>query len=200
MIKKILILDYGLGNIMSLKNAIIKIGFKPCLYSKVRNINSFKVMIIPGVGSFNKASLLFKNKNLFKIIKEFKAANKKIIGICLGMQLMLNFGNENKKSKGLNFIDGYADVVNNKIKLPIVGWYDTYFLNKKFKEFNKKKFYYLHSFAPKKVKKKNTLCVNRFEKINYTSGLIDKNLYGFQFHPEKSGDLGLKLLKFVIVD
>ena len=200
MTKKILILDYGLGNIMSLKNAIIKIGFKPYLYSKVKSINSFEVMIIPGVGSFNKASLLFKKKNLFRIIKEFNTADKKIIGICLGMQLMLSFGYENKKSKGLDFIDGYADIVNNKIKLPIVGWYDTYFLNKKFRKFNKKKFYYLHSFAPKKVKKRNTLCMNKFGKINYISGLIDKNLYVFQFHPEKSGDLGLKLLKFVIID
>lgn len=197
--KKILILDYGLGNIMSLRNAITKIGFKPYLYSKVKNINSFETMIIPGVGSYNKASILFKEKKLFKTVNKFYTANKKIIGICLGMQLMLNCGYENKKSKGLNLIDGHADIVNNKIKLPIVGWYNTNFYNKEFKEFSRKKFYYLHSYAPKKVRKKNILCTNKFDKINYISGLIDKNMYGFQFHPEKSGDLGLKLLKFVII-
>ena len=198
--KKILILDYGLGNIMSLKNAIIKIGFNPQLYSQTKRIDDFEILIIPGVGSFNKASNIFKKKNLFKIITKFYLSNKKIIGICLGMQLMLSKGYEFKKSSGINLIKGNVKKVNNKIKLPIVGWYKTTFNKKKFEYFNNKKFYYIHSFAANDVIKKNILCRNKCQKLNYISGIIDKNLYGFQFHPEKSGNIGLKLLKNTILD
>ena len=120
--KKITILDYGLGNIRSLKNSLKLITNNVSYYSEDKNEN-FDILFIPGVGSFSKASeILFKNKYNDLIFQ----TNKReilIIGICLGMHLLLSKGYEDGESLGLDFINGYVDKipVKNK-KLPNIGW------------------------------------------------------------------------------
>ena len=103
-IKKVTLIDYSMGNIESLKNAVNKLGFNNTFYSEKNEISS-NIVIIPGVGSFNHASDIFKKKKIdSKIIKFTKDKNNFLIGICLGMQLFLTYGNENGKSNGLNLI------------------------------------------------------------------------------------------------
>ena len=119
--KKICILNYGLGNILSLKNALNYLGYQVIFFNK-KNLN-FDLLLIPGVGSFHKASQIFKKKNLFNIITKL-SKNKKVIGICLGMQLLTTKGHEIKTSKGINLIKGEVKQIKriNGIKLPIVGY------------------------------------------------------------------------------
>ena len=197
--KKIAILDYGLGNILSLKYSLNYLGYKCFLASEVKN-NSFDCLIIPGVGSYSYAMSLIKNKQL-NFIKKAVTNDILIIGICLGMQIMSSSGLEGGKSKGLSLIPGLTSKIKTKgkDKLPRVGWKETFFVkNNLFSEFNNQKFYYVHSYKVE-IKKKNNLIGHSFyNKSKITSAVNDKNIFGFQFHPEKSGEVGLELLKKLI--
>jgi glutamine amidotransferase len=199
--KSICILDYGLGNISSLNNAIRKIGFFPDFYSEKKNIN-YEIIFIPGVGSFGKASKLINKKNLINFIKNNYKNNCLIFGICIGMQLLCSDGNEDGVNKGINLIKGNVELITGKkIKLPIIGWQTVQFTNNYLglkKKYNNKKFYFLHSYAPKNISNSNQLTVTKYMNIKYVSSIFDKNIIGTQFHPEKSGEIGLEFLKDVI--
>ena len=127
-----------------------------------------------------------------------------IIGICLGMQIMGSWGYEDGKTKGLGLIDFSIKKLpkeNKKTKLPNIGWKNVNFSLKKFsifKKFNNKKFYFVHSFAIQKIKKEFEIAKSSFDGKKFISAIKKNNLIGFQFHPEKSGKDGLKLLKSTI--
>ena len=121
--KKISILDYGMGNIASLKNAIEKVGFEAEFFSSSKLINS-NILVVPGVGAFNTAMNIFKLKKYDEVINNFLKVNDNFLfGICLGMQILLSTGEENEKTQGLNLINGNVSKLlsNTKIKLPNVG-------------------------------------------------------------------------------
>ena len=120
--KKIAILDYGLGNVRSLLNSIKKINQNVYFYSENKK-NDFDMMFIPGVGSYSKAMQLLENEKYIEIIKNAKNSGKLIIGICLGMQLLFEHGTESGLTKGLNYIKGSVNILdsNEKIKLPNIG-------------------------------------------------------------------------------
>lgn len=195
---KIQILDYGLGNIRSLYNALEKINQK-VNFLKSDNDNVSKILLIPGVGSFNKASKILREKfpNTLEIIKN---KNIFVVGICLGMQLLGKIGYEDGKNEGLNLIDGSIDKLSDKnIKLPNIGWKsitlsknnNLNFLDK----YNNKKFYFVHSYSYRNLKKENLISTSNYLDINFPSIVSGESSLGFQFHPEKSGKLGLNLLK-----
>ena len=120
--KKICILDYGLGNIRSLYNAIKVINSEVNYYSEIKNKN-FDILFIPGVGSFNKASKIFKDQGYLKIIKKANSESVKIIGICLGMHILFSEGFEDGRNFGLNFLKGKVKrIKNTNLKLPNIGW------------------------------------------------------------------------------
>lgn len=195
---KICILNYGLGNIKSLSNALNKIGYQSEYFSENQKIH-YDLIFIPGVGSFSKASDLIYYFKINEFINKSVLRGAKIFGICLGMQLMFNRGFENKETKGLGLINGEVKKIKNSKILPIIGWKETYFNNKNFTQFNNTKFYYCHSYAAQKVNKKNFLSITYQEdKKTYLSGVINSNLIGTQFHPEKSGENGLEFLKVSI--
>lgn len=199
--KSICILDYGLGNVSSLKNAIRKIGYFPDFYSEKKNKN-YEIIFIPGVGSFGKASKLINKKKLIDFIKNNYKNNCLIFGICIGMQLLCSVGNEDGVNKGINLIKGKVELVTQKkIKLPIIGWQKVQFINNYLglkKKYNNKKFYFLHSYAPKNISVSNQLTITKYMNIKYISSIFNKNIIGTQFHPEKSGEIGLEFLKDVI--
>ena len=104
--KKICILDYGMGNIASLSNAIKKLGYTPELYSEKEEINS-NILFLPGVGAFNSAMKIIKQKSYDRLIYSFIEKNDNLLfGICLGMQILFNSSNENNNTEGLNLING----------------------------------------------------------------------------------------------
>ena len=196
--KKICILDYGLGNIKSLYNSLNKIGHKPNFFSDQKN-NNYDLIFIPGVGSFSVGSRLIKKTYKKFLLRAFKDKIQ-IFGICLGMQLLLTEGEENGLNKGLGLISGKVSKVTKKnIKLPIIGWNSVNF--KKINEYpflskyQNQKFYFIHSYSAQLKKKENELSNSKYKGINYTSAIVNKNCIGTQFHPEKSGELGLEFLK-----
>ena len=150
--KKICILDYGLGNIKSLHNSLKKIGYKPNFYSEDKS-SLYDVLFIPGVGSFNTAIKLLKEKNYFNLINNFNNQNTFIFGICLGMQLLLSIGYEDKKNEGLNLIKGEAVKIDQEFPIPIIGWNKVFInSNNKFtflKKYNSEMFYFIHSYHAK---------------------------------------------------
>ena len=198
--KKICIIDYGLGNIRSLYNSLKKIGFSPIFYSEKKN-EVFDLIFIPGVGSFNKASSLLYSPHLKSFLDHAKK-NSVIFGICLGMQILFSKGFEGGECAGLNYINGNVDKFNKKIILPNVGYQKIKFLHKKklflLKKYNLKKFYFIHSYIAKPKYNKNLLAVTISNGIEYPAAVIDKNIIGTQFHPEKSGEIGLNFLKDII--
>ncbi len=203
MIKKVCILDYGLGNIKSLFNSIKKIGFKPEFFSGSKSKN-FDIVFIPGVGSYSKASKLIHTKKYLDFIK-IQNHNAIIFGICLGMQLFSTYGSENGNNKGLNFIKGETKKISSikkKLNLPFVGYNNVDFIsNSKYsflKDFKDQKFYFVHSYAMNPSNKKNILGFSKNQGIKFCSAVYKERFIGTQFHPEKSGDVGLEFLsKFI---
>lgn len=198
--KKICILDYGLGNIKSLYNALKVINCEVFFFSEKKNIN-YDFIFIPGVGSFSKASNLIKKKNVQIFIKK-NYEKVKFFGICLGMQIAFDFGNENSFNRGLSLLNGNVEKIKStrKIILPIVG-FKKIFLQKKIKflsKFNNEKFYFCHSYECLLKNKKNLLFSTKDQGHKYCAAVINKNFIGTQFHPEKSGSIGLNFLKDVI--
>ena len=201
--KKICILDYGMGNIRSLENSIKKIGYEVVFFSDKEKIDS-NLLIVPGVGAFNTAINIIKKKKIDLKIEEFLSdIHNNLLGICLGKQILYTNGFENEITKGLNLIYGDVNILteNKKYKLPNVGWHKINVKNNlgKFNflnEFNKQKFYFVHSFCGKPNAEKNIFATSEYKDIEFCSiSSNNKNLIGVQFHPEKSGTIGLDFLK-----
>ena len=201
--KKICILDYGLGNIRSLYNSIKIINSDVSYYSEIKKNKNFDILFIPGVGSFNKASKILKDNGYFKIIEKAKDENIKIVGICLGMHILFSEGYEDGRSIGLNFIKGSVrKIENTNLKLPNIGWkkisieknIDQPF----FKKFDEKKFYFVHSYMGNIENSSNLVASLSYDKVRVPAIVNNKNIFGIQFHPEKSGEMGIELLKELI--
>lgn len=201
--KKIGVINLGSHNLFSIFQAIKNLNYHVKIVNHSKEIKRFDIIILPGVGTFNKAINLLNLKKMTSEIKKFsKKKDKKIIGICLGMQLMLSEGSEFGKKKGLNLIEG--DVLKlDKIK-PNIGWKKLKLsMNKSHNSLNailkKNYFYFVHSFYCK-LKDENLIKAKFDIKENQYCGIfIKNNLIGIQFHPEKSGEAGLKLLKIILI-
>ena len=197
--KKICILDYGLGNIKSLYNSLRKIGYNPQFYSEDSS-NKFDIIFIPGVGSYSKASQLLLTPKFKNFINEAKK-NSYLFGICLGMQILLGKGFENGEHEGLNLIEGDVKLIKDKdrkIILPMVGYKKINIVNNGINflsKYDNQKFYFVHSFAAHPGNVNNILSFTTSQKIKYCSSIIKDRIIGTQFHPEKSGQIGLDFLK-----
>ncbi len=204
--REITIIDYGVGNILSLKNAINFYGNKPIVTSDPKKIEKSSHIILPGVGAFSAAMRKLKDLNLIKPLINAKNNQSYILGICLGMQLLFTKSEEFEITNGLNFIKGNIkklDKFNSKlnIKLPHIGWKNCNL------EFFKEKisimknispndeFYFVHSYALKDYQDDLIILQSNYKNIKFPSVINFKNIYGCQFHPEKSRDAGLKLIK-----
>jgi glutamine amidotransferase len=201
--KKICIIDYGLGNIKSLHNALSYLGYNPEFYTKT-NSKTFDVIFIPGIGSFSKASKLLLNSNFHKFINN-SIDRSLIFGICLGMQIFFTKGEENGENLGLNLIKGDIKYLGGGhsrrgIILPIVGFKSVYFDEniKSLKDFDKEKFYFIHSYAANPANIHNSIAYTEVNNLRYCVSVKKNRIFGTQFHPEKSGNIGLEFIKTVI--
>lgn len=187
---KIVIINYGAGNIQSIKFAIQRLGYEAVLSDDVKEILGADKVIFPGVGEASSAMEKLKSTGLDKLIPTLK---QPVLGICLGMQLMCKY-NEEGNTKGLGIFD--VDVVkfNNTVKVPQIGWNQIENLNSElFKGIAEKEFMYLvHSFY---VPLNNEAIATTEYGIKYASALQKDNFYGVQFHPEKSSKAGEQILK-----
>jgi imidazole glycerol-phosphate synthase subunit HisH len=201
--KKIIsILDYSSGNAASIKYIISKLGLKCKLTSKRDEILNSNYLIIPGVGSYDKCVNKIFKLNLKETIKDFcKNHNNKLLGICVGMQILSSFGYENKKTKGLDLISGKVDLMNktNISSLPHIGWNTIQInndcpLTKSVDENDH--FYFVHSYIFRTALKKYSIASSKYLKKKFTCIVSNnKNIYGTQFHPERSQNSGLKIFK-----
>ena len=204
--KKITLLDYGMGNVQSLYNAIKFLGYEPEFLSETQKISS-NLCFIPGVGDFNHAIKLLKKENIINQIYDFsKNQNNMLIGICLGMQILFEESTENKSTKGLDLIKGKVVKLSEqkKNRLPNVGWRCTFFHNdtdyKYLNQFNNEKFYYIHSYKVMPQNTNNVIAHSFYDGSEFCSiSSNKKNVIGMQFHPEKSGEVGLELLRSLII-
>jgi len=197
----IIIIDYGLGNLFSVIGAVEKLGFKAKISSKVSDMEKADKLILPGVGAFSDGMKNLKNLGLVDPLTRLVVQNKKpILGICLGCQLMAKESFEFGHHQGLGWIDGSVlklEPKDKELRIPHVGW-DDLLQSKKSILFegipSDALFYYTHSFYIK--------CNNSNDIIGecdyggkFTSAFKHDNIYGTQFHPEKSQLHGLNLLK-----
>jgi len=192
----IAIIDYNVGNLKSVTNALKRIGLDPVVTRDKEVIRKAKGIILPGVGTFSVAMENLKKYDLIDILNERKEAHVPILGICLGMQILFEKGSEVKDTKGLGFLKGSVDKMQVNAKIPHMGWNELIFnqdhlLLKNIKE--KDYVYFVHSFMAYGVDEELVAyCEYGGEKI--TALAAKDNVMGCQFHPEKSGEVGKKIL------
>jgi glutamine amidotransferase len=187
---KIVIINYGAGNIQSIMFAIERLGFKAVLSNNPEEIQAADKVIFPGVGEAGYAMKKLKESGLDSLIPTLK---QPVFGICLGMQLMCN-RTEEGNTEGLGIFDVDVIKFSNKVKVPQMGWNQIYDLKTDlFEGVSENEFMYLvHSFyAPNCAE---AIATTNYD-VEYASALHKNNFYGTQFHPEKSGDVGEKILE-----
>jgi glutamine amidotransferase len=201
---KIGIVDYNLGNLKSVGNALNYLGYSYFVTNDIHKLKSVDVILFPGVGAFDVAMRNLKNNDLDLKIKELVISDQKIImGICLGMQLLATSSDENGFTYGLDLIPGHVEklITTGNYKVPHVGWNEIKF-EKESIFFDRKKFdglnyYFDHSYHFIPAHNEDVLCTTIYEN-KIVSGVNNKNVFGFQFHPEKSQVSGLKLFRSFI--
>jgi len=207
-VKTIAILDYGFGNIHSLLKALNFIGQKTIIADSPQNIASASHLIIPGVGAFGDAMKTIRNKDLIIPIKEFANQSKPILGICLGMQLLFSESEEFGHHYGLNIIPGRVtrlpqpSLVNQEpeYKIPFIGWnrilpsvtWKNSILRQVIPETS---MYFVHSYAAQPQDKNNTIAYASYGHHHIPAVVKHNNIYGCQFHPEKSRASGLSIIE-----
>lgn len=196
----ICIIDYKMGNLHSVENVFKKLGADCTVSSSPEDIKRADKLILPGVGAFPDAVEALKEHGLFDVIIDECNNGKPLMGICLGMQLLFEKSYEFGESNGLGFIEGSVIPIDAPtLKIPHIGWNSVSLLSpddKLMRGINEGDYvYFVHSFRAN-TSDENIVCYTTYgEKIPALVKAKDKNIWGAQFHPEKSHDVGLKILE-----
>lgn len=197
----IAVVDYNMGNLRSVQNAFLKIGKEVTIVSNPEAIAKYDKVILPGVGAFGDAMEHLKDNGMDESIKAFALSGKPLLGICLGMQLLLESSDEFGAHEGLGLIPGNVRKFDTSrfktpLKVPHMGWNEL-FVKKQTPLFNGMEdeiyLYFVHSF--------HAICDTQYTigeteyGYPFASAINRENIYGFQPHPEKSHENGLKILK-----
>ena len=196
----IAIIDYGVGNLFSLTSSFKYVGLDACVTSDISEIEKADRIILPGVGAFGDAIKKLRATGLDKVIIEQANKGKPLMGICLGMQLLFEKSYEYGEHEGLGLLKGSVvpmqNYIDKSLKIPQIGWNALIFKkeNPLFKYINDGDFvYFVHSYFANDCEQR-LLATTEYGK-ELTAAVAYKNVMGCQFHPEKSGDVGLKILK-----
>ena len=197
----IAIVDYGVGNLFSLSSSFAAINVETVVTGDAQVIRNADKIILPGVGAFGDAAEKLRQTGLDKVLIEQAQKGKPIMGICLGMQLLLEKSFEYGEHQGLGLIPGeirpISDVIPKDLKIPHIGWNALHFSKEKhsiFKYLNEGDFvYFVHSFYGTKCDE--SVIATAEYGAELTAAVAYKNVCGCQFHPEKSGEVGLKILR-----
>ncbi|ADM89787.1 imidazole glycerol phosphate synthase, glutamine amidotransferase subunit [Candidatus Zinderia insecticola CARI] len=197
--KKIVILDYGVGNLYSIKKAILYTSNKVDveITNNIKKIKNCNRIILPGQGNIKKCISLLENKDLYKEII-YIIKKKPVLGICIGMQILFKWSEEGP-NKGLNILKGKNIRFSYNIKkVPQIGWNKIFKINNHFilKNINNFSFFYfVHSYYIKSKLFKNINAITKYKKNNFISIISKDNIFATQFHPEKSSLQGLKIFE-----
>lgn len=195
----IAIIDYGMGNLHSVSKAVERLGREAVVTADPAVILAADGAILPGVGAFGDAMANLRETGLDAVVKQYAETGKPLLGICLGMQLLFAESEEHGKHEGLNLLPGRVVRFQGDYKIPHMGWNDLTFKQESplFDGVEPGHVYFVHSFHALPERNEDLLAVSDYHQP--VTAIVGRgSLYGMQFHPEKSGALGMKLLeKFV---
>ena len=199
----ITVIDYGMGNLKSVGNALKYLNIDYKITKNINDIKQAKALILPGVGAFPKAIKNLRERELDLVIKKKSKDGVPILGICLGMQLLFDKSYEGGEFQGLSLIEGKVLKLQGNVKIPQIAWnslefnkLSNYKDNPILKGINTGNFvYYVHSFYGQVKNGKNLIAYSDYGE-NKVAGIVQRdNVFGTQFHPEKSGEVGLRIIK-----
>jgi glutamine amidotransferase len=207
--RKVTIIDYGVGNILSVTRALEKFGAEVSIATSSDGIRKSNRIVLPGVGAFPNAMKSLSNLNMVEPLEELTKSGTPLLGICLGMQLLFEESSEQIPTSGLGLIPGIVERIQNEnklekdVKVPHIGWSKllkpreekvwgkTILQNIKNQEF----VYFVHSYGCSPRDSDDILAVTKYLDLEITAVVQRENVMGCQFHPEKSGETGLKILE-----
>jgi glutamine amidotransferase len=191
----IAIIDYGMGNIYSLEKALERLGHEVIITSDPGELRRADALILPGVGAFGNAMRELEARELADIIKAEATRGKPILGICLGMQLLFTSSDEHGYHQGLNLLPGHVVRFEGDYPIPHMGWNWLTFRHphKLFRGLSEGHVYFVHSYHVRAANEEDVIAVTDYHQP-VTAIAARGNIIGMQFHPEKSGELGLALL------
>ncbi|WP_295127407.1 imidazole glycerol phosphate synthase subunit HisH [uncultured Chitinophaga sp.] len=205
--KKVVIVDYQLGNLFSVKQALLNVGLDVVISSQADDINDADAVVLPGVGAFADAMSNLAKMGLVDPLKNYIAGGKPFMGICLGLQLLFTNSEEFGDSKGLDIIPGTVKKFKPSPEFPVLkvpqiswnqigkpegrSWDDSPLGESKEGEY----MYFVHSYYVEPQDHKVALTETTYGDVKYVSSILKKNIFACQFHPEKSAEEGLKIYK-----
>ncbi len=213
------IIDYGVGNLFSISRACETVGLKPVITSSKETIHKSRAIILPGVGAFENAMKSLQSLQLIEVIKDVSKSGKPLLAICLGMQLLMTESFEHGEHKGLDILEGqvialdqheYKDPI---LKFPNIGWNPIHIADSSQSKENITKsastwshspldntidgehMYFIHSYVAIPTESEIISSTSFCGDISFCASVTRRNIFGCQFHPEKSGKSGLKIYK-----
>ncbi|MCX8110842.1 MAG: imidazole glycerol phosphate synthase subunit HisF [Syntrophorhabdaceae bacterium] len=200
--KTVTILDYGAGNVRSVINAVTRLGYKIKLVKSPFDLKEAEILIFPGVGSFGEMMKTLKDKNLIEPLLTYLSSGRPYLGICLGLQALFEYSDESPGIPGLGFLKGRVRRLNTSFSIPHIGW-NGIKPKKASKLFNSlsgnEYLYFVHSYVVDPQDKTCILTTTDYGE-EFVSSVEVGNVMATQFHPEKSGDVGLTILKNFLED
>jgi glutamine amidotransferase len=195
------IVDYGVGNLFSLRSSFLSVGAETVVTSDPAVLREADRIVLPGVGAFGDAAKKLRDSGLAEVVVEQARKGKPLLGICLGMQLLFDKSFEYGEHEGLGLIKGeirpIAEVIPQNLKIPHIGWNALHFNGKKsplFRYISEGDFvYFVHSFYGAKCE--GSVIATAEYGAELTAAVAHENVFGCQFHPEKSGEVGMKILR-----
>ncbi len=204
--KKIIIINCG-GNILSLIRAINKNGYDPIITNEPDKIENATHIFLPGVGAFKNAMKRLENANIINYLRNIDYKKKKLMGICLGMQILLSHGEEDGYCEGLNLISGkvkkieFKNLKKKNLKIPNIGWHKLLYKNNLKENLITKNIkyeddcYFVHSYYVEPDIKDDCISYINYGNLKIPAIIKKNKIYGCQFHPEKSREYGLNLIE-----
>jgi len=210
---QVAIVDYGMGNLFSVKHACEHTGMEARITSCRQTILAADAVLLPGVGAFGDAMEVLAKLDLISVLRDVAASGKPLVGICLGMQLLMSESHEFGLHRGLGIIEGEVTRLvesldgGRQLKVPHIGWNRIYAPARPSEEGKGPRWndslldgapegecmYFVHSFYPQPVDARVILSTTRYGPIEFCSSLRYRNVSAFQFHPERSGPQGLRI-------
>ncbi|MFN0117617.1 MAG: imidazole glycerol phosphate synthase subunit HisH [Elusimicrobiota bacterium] len=204
------VIDYGTGNLHSVAKALSLQGANVVVSSSREKLTLSDLLVLPGVGSFEPAMVALAKNKLDDFVRDWISKGKKYLGICLGLQLLFEKSAEGKNVKGLGVLAGSIDKFHfsgsqkKQLQIPHMGWNEVIPAQTQAKKYFKEipahaRFYFVHSYFAN-PKNKSVIGATTEYGASFCSAVSDKNIFATQFHPEKSGEVGLKLLKNILTE
>lgn len=204
--KKVTIVDYGIGNMLSVARAFQYHQAEIEITAEAKRIEQAERLVLPGVGAFADGMKELINSNIIEALSIFSKTNRPFLGICLGMQMMMEYSEEFGIHEGLGFVEGKVKKISNygsdgrPHKIPHIGWKKLYFTktekNKLLNGIDREAtFYFVHSYTAETKHENNCIAKCKYNGLDLTAIVKKDIMFGCQFHPEKSGVFGLKIIE-----